>query len=267
MTYFYWWAGTLGTFSILWAIVGSCVMALGCLPFAMNWDPSASGHCIDRGLFYVVSSALEVTTDLLLLAAPLPAIWRLRLPFYQKVTVTATLLMGSLYATPPSNQLSRANQARTCAIGIARLVIISKTSHEDPAWDFTYAIMWGAIEVCLGIVSACLACLKPLVTMLLRRISHRSPLPPPWTPDPIVISNSGMCLRRMPSGPLDKYRRPSDFYQELEGGDAEVQMPLPPARCMSAPPCTRSGDVQGHAVPLAPPSSPVLCRPFSSFSS
>jgi len=55
-----------------------------------------SGHCINVEWFYRAMAIPNTLTDGLILALPMPLIWRLQLPKRQKIALCGVFLLGSL---------------------------------------------------------------------------------------------------------------------------------------------------------------------------
>ncbi|KAI4184316.1 MAG: hypothetical protein L6R41_004826 [Letrouitia leprolyta] len=86
----------IGVFSICWAVMAIMVASLQCRPIEYIWDKSIDGTCINTTLFFKLGSAPNALTDFVLLALPLPAVWGLQTTRAQKLSLTATFLLGSL---------------------------------------------------------------------------------------------------------------------------------------------------------------------------
>jgi hypothetical protein len=128
-------------FQILVYIVGSLVLAIGitvffqtifqCSPISYGWDQSVGpGTCIDQTIFYRYISSFNVLTGILILALPLPLVWKLQAPKAQKIALTAVFLLGGLgtvasilrmviYMLNDSTTLSDV----TCTIPISRQIL------------------------------------------------------------------------------------------------------------------------------------------------
>ena len=66
-----------------------------CRPFKRNWDLTIAGSCIDRPTLYVVTAALGIASDVVLLIMPIPMILRLQMPPQQKAGLIAFFAIGS----------------------------------------------------------------------------------------------------------------------------------------------------------------------------
>lgn len=71
-------------------------LCLGCLPYRENWqvDPPPPSTCSFRMHDVYVSAILNVTTDLLILAIPLPILWKIRVSLGKKIGLILLLCSG-----------------------------------------------------------------------------------------------------------------------------------------------------------------------------
>lgn len=80
----------------LWAISIVLETMLLCRPLAYNWDTSIKGTCGQRNATYVVAGTLNLVTDLMVMALPIPHIWKLQLNVAKKLTLYLVFSMGLL---------------------------------------------------------------------------------------------------------------------------------------------------------------------------
>lgn len=57
-----------------------------CRPFALNWDASIPGTCIDRNAFYIWTSIPNIATDIAILILPMRVVWNLHASMRTKVS-------------------------------------------------------------------------------------------------------------------------------------------------------------------------------------
>lgn len=88
---------SLGAFITSYSLVLFFGIIFQCKPIRGAWDPTIDAKCIDLGVIIVVTSALNVFTDVSTLCLPLPLLWRLNLPKERKVQLTGIFLLGGLY--------------------------------------------------------------------------------------------------------------------------------------------------------------------------
>ena len=83
-------------FSNLWAQIFIC------RPIAKYWRPDLPGHCTLEPKSDYGYGSLNFITDLLILVLPLPMVWRLKLSSRDKLGVSVTFVIGSMYIQPLS---------------------------------------------------------------------------------------------------------------------------------------------------------------------
>jgi hypothetical protein len=89
-------ARAAGVLIILWALsVIFCGFFL-CRPFAFNWDQTIDGSCGQQITSYIVTGALNICTDVIVLGLPMPLIWRLQVSLRNKIGLTGIFTIGFL---------------------------------------------------------------------------------------------------------------------------------------------------------------------------
>lgn len=86
---------------LIWAnlLLYSLVILLiifGCKPIKKQWSPATPGHCINQADLYIPSGALNVLSDLTILAVPLAAISKLQAPIKTKIAAGSLFSIGVL---------------------------------------------------------------------------------------------------------------------------------------------------------------------------
>lgn len=93
---------------LLWAtgvFISACtvVLVLGsifqCQPVSAAWDTLPGAHCIEIGTMWMVMACLNVLTDLIILFAPLPQLWRLQMKMRMKMQLIGIFGIGALFVT------------------------------------------------------------------------------------------------------------------------------------------------------------------------
>lgn len=86
----------VGVIVVLWALsVIFCGFFL-CQPFAYNWDQTIHGSCGDQIKSYIITGALNICTDVLVLGLPMPMVWKLQVPTRSKIALTGVFTIGFL---------------------------------------------------------------------------------------------------------------------------------------------------------------------------
>lgn len=83
----------------MWAVSVILETFLLCRPLAYNWDTSIAGTCGNRNATYVVAGTLNLVTDLMVMALPVPHIWKLQLSFSKKIALSGVFSVGLLWVT------------------------------------------------------------------------------------------------------------------------------------------------------------------------
>ncbi|KAJ5166596.1 uncharacterized protein N7482_005377 [Penicillium canariense] len=154
-------------FRIFTYLVGSLVLAIGitvffqtifqCSPISYGWDLSAGhGKCIDQTTFYRYISPFNVLTGILILAMPLPLVWKLQAPKEEKFALTIVFLLGGLGSV----------------VSILRMVKYmqnSPTQLSDVTWFSINLGIPTVVEGAVIIIASCLVTIWPLVIRLTPR--------------------------------------------------------------------------------------------------
>ncbi|KAL8837755.1 MAG: hypothetical protein Q9170_002406 [Blastenia crenularia] len=135
---------------------------LQCYPIKVNWTGigNINGYCVNTNTLLIAQSWSDITTDIVILALPLPCIWALQMSVRRKLAVCGIFLLGAL----------------TVGAGIAKIAIFyrvlnqAQAGPDDPALlaalDISYGqtplVYWPFIESSVGIIGACLPLLRPL---------------------------------------------------------------------------------------------------------
>lgn len=81
----------------LWALSIVLESFLICQPIPYNWNPTIpGGGCGNRNAAFVVAGVLNMVTDLMVMALPIPYIIKLQLPIGRKVGLIVAFSLGLL---------------------------------------------------------------------------------------------------------------------------------------------------------------------------
>ena len=67
-----------------------------CTPPEKMWHFQHPGHCVSRYKLFLGTAIPEVVTDFVILAMPLPYIWKIQMKIGQKLLVMAIFVVGGL---------------------------------------------------------------------------------------------------------------------------------------------------------------------------
>ncbi|KAB2570136.1 hypothetical protein DBV05_g11201 [Lasiodiplodia theobromae] len=153
---------------LMFLIIGYCitiitVMNTGCHPVTYMWDqyvdPTAEGKCVDLLTFYYANAIAATLIDIFILITPIYPVCKLQMPTTKKIAVLGIFLLGGV----------------VIGASIARIVSLLKmATMKDQSWGLCSGLIWTCLEPCVGIVSACLPTLGPLVRHCRGKMSHAS---------------------------------------------------------------------------------------------
>ncbi|MCJ1339965.1 hypothetical protein MMC09_005257 [Bachmanniomyces sp. S44760] len=151
---------TCGGLAIVVGLVNLFPTIFQCSPVAFAYDKSIpGGKCIQQRIMFVVEDVLLLVVDLFVVALPLPMIWGLQMPRAEKVAISGMFLLGGFVAV----------------VNLIRLPKLIYINIDDLTWENTGAAVWTQAETCLGIVAACLPCLRPILRALLQPFNIHTP--------------------------------------------------------------------------------------------
>ncbi|KAG4281802.1 hypothetical protein FPRO06_10706 [Fusarium proliferatum] len=137
--------GALG-FIILWGTYQGIGVFFFCIPIQSFWDSGVKGRCLPaQPTMWLISGIVHIVTDFAIIVMPLPIVWKLQLPRYQKIYLTGIFGLGTL----------------TLAIAILRVQWLDPVA--DITWWNVTAALWSMAEIVSGITCACLPTFKPLL--------------------------------------------------------------------------------------------------------
>lgn len=123
-----------------------------CIPIRSFWVFSVHGRCVNVDRLFLAGGSVNVVLDFLILALPIPILWRLRTTKGQKTVLTCIFSIAAF----------------VCIVSIIRLVVLSRLTVHDITWNFVNAAVWTETESSLSVVSACIPSLRPLVALIIR---------------------------------------------------------------------------------------------------
>ena len=83
--------------TLLYYTATMIIIIFECHPVKETWNPITEGHCVNRTLILIVSAAVNVFSDFLILLLPVWAIWHLQMALKRKIGVIAIFATGILY--------------------------------------------------------------------------------------------------------------------------------------------------------------------------
>lgn len=77
-------------------VAATIVTIIQCIPIEFGWNPTAvKGYCIDYGFMVLVVCIINIVTDFVIIAMPIPLIRQLHISGRKKYLLTITFAVGS----------------------------------------------------------------------------------------------------------------------------------------------------------------------------
>ncbi|EQB55051.1 hypothetical protein CGLO_05055 [Colletotrichum gloeosporioides Cg-14] len=142
------WIGAflVGSYPIYFMIT----MGFCCNPLSHYWTQfkGTTGTCLDVGHFFFILAIINLITDVMLLAIPVPEILKLQMSKDKKIAVCGILGLGGFVCI-------------ASAVRVHYLEVFSTAT--DITWMMGPVAIWSSVEPSVGIFSACLPSFKPLL--------------------------------------------------------------------------------------------------------
>ncbi|CEJ60543.1 Putative Integral membrane protein [Penicillium brasilianum] len=153
-----------------WSFIGSiivvgfsCIMftfisVFQCSPIKAYWDvsPTYPYKCLDGGSIVFSASVINIFTDFLVTALPMPLIWRLKLPARQRLAVISIFGLGII--------VNVAGSVRTVYVWKSMVVAY------DTTWLGWPVLIAASVEINLGLICSSAPALRPLIATFLPRL-------------------------------------------------------------------------------------------------
>ncbi|RDL40551.1 uncharacterized protein BP5553_00530 [Venustampulla echinocandica] len=141
------------------AILANVVQLSQCSPLSATWDPTTPGaKCwpitTAQTTVYVIAG-IGIVTDITFALLPISFLWKIQRPLREKLMLGFLMGIG-LFTTV------------AVIVKIPLIATFGKTG--DVLWDNVNVATWSLVEGQLGIIAACIPCLKSPFERLLRRV-------------------------------------------------------------------------------------------------
>lgn len=88
-------------FNLCCFIIVFFIFLFQCKPINFVWDRTIpGGHCIEFNTLCLSTGVISITTDIVILALPVPMVWSLQLSKTQKLGIIGVFFLGGLSADP-----------------------------------------------------------------------------------------------------------------------------------------------------------------------
>ncbi|KAL8968542.1 MAG: hypothetical protein Q9183_002417, partial [Haloplaca sp. 2 TL-2023] len=132
-----------GLSAIAGHLAGTLVLIFQCSPVHKSWLPETPGTCLPNDATFFALAAITIFFDVVIFVLPIPLLLKLKIGFKKKAGLVVVFLLGLL----------------TTVCSIMRMVQITTIAETG---NSTMLVLWGVIELNVGIILTCLPVLGPL---------------------------------------------------------------------------------------------------------
>ncbi|KAL2833430.1 ribosomal protein L36e-domain-containing protein [Aspergillus cavernicola] len=137
----YWVILLLIWFNLAFYLANFFMKIFQCTPRSKIWDKDTPGHCININIPILVTAAINVASDLMMLSVPIICVWRLHMATKRKIGISAIFVAGIF----------------GCFASIMRLeVSVENRDTKDRTYDWYTEILWTTAEITCGILASSL---------------------------------------------------------------------------------------------------------------
>ncbi|KAJ4331604.1 hypothetical protein N0V95_009850 [Ascochyta clinopodiicola] len=180
----------------IWGLTLLFTSIFSCIPVQAFWkvEENADAKCVNLVALWYTNASVNIMTDIMVAAIPVPGIWGLHIPKRQKIALLGILTIGWF----------------VCIVSVLRLWVVSVFARhmDDSSYYSAPTAYWSSIESNLAIVCASLPALKPLVVSIVPVFGTRH-------------SSSGEHSSTAASGNIHRLRKLISGDTLKSGGDKE----------------------------------------------
>ncbi|KAI9741126.1 MAG: hypothetical protein M1834_002839 [Cirrosporium novae-zelandiae] len=123
-----------------------------CRPLHYYWDQyqdlTLEGTCIDVNKFFLIAGIMNMATDVIILIVPIPKIYHLQISKGKRLSISGIMLLGGF----------------VCVASVVRIsYLVTLQTAIDVTWIMGPVFIWSSVEPAIGILSACLPLMRPLI--------------------------------------------------------------------------------------------------------
>ncbi|KAF4980973.1 hypothetical protein FZEAL_3130 [Fusarium zealandicum] len=138
---------------VLWMVTLVFVATFSCSPVEKQWNVLIThGRCLDQKPVYLGGSLPNVIVDFVLVAMPLPSVFRLHIPLGRRLILAGMFTLGFFI----------------CIVSIIRLTIVMsiRTDDQNVTYNLRDFMLWSTVEINIGLVCACLPSMRPMLQIM-----------------------------------------------------------------------------------------------------
>ncbi|KAF2837271.1 hypothetical protein M501DRAFT_978337 [Patellaria atrata CBS 101060] len=141
-------AYTIMSLVCVYSFIGIIIATFGCTPIEGGWDLTVPSKCVDKKAFYYFAAVMNILTDFATLTLPVKMCLELQVNRKMKVLLLGLFVIASFASV----------------VSIVRLATMVPSLSSIDFTRFKVGVAgWAAIEINVGIICACLPCLRPMI--------------------------------------------------------------------------------------------------------
>ncbi|RFU26576.1 hypothetical protein B7463_g9767, partial [Scytalidium lignicola] len=140
---------------VLAHLAGTLVLIFNCSPVKKSWRPLTPGTCLPFGPTNYGLASTTIVFDVIIFFLPIPFLYALRMDNRRKYGIIGVFLLGLF----------------TTICSIMRTVQIPVIAYGDG--NSTMLVLWGNIEMNIGIILTCMPVLAPLFKFFSKKFNSR----------------------------------------------------------------------------------------------
>ncbi|KAI1384549.1 uncharacterized protein F4822DRAFT_366608 [Hypoxylon trugodes] len=145
----------LGVITEAWFISSTLLFILQCIPIQKAWViTSLPGKCIDRWIIFLWNTVFNIVTGVAFLGLPMYEVYHLRIKIGDKIGIAVIFLLGGLVIIFSVIKLKASVD-----------IVSGRVDGTDPV-EINRLNIWSIVEPAVGMVSASIPPLRPLIPML-----------------------------------------------------------------------------------------------------
>ncbi|KAI9857527.1 MAG: hypothetical protein M1824_004787 [Vezdaea acicularis] len=134
---------TVGVFAVLTHVAGTLVLIFQCKPVQKSWRPSTPGHCLPNDITFYALAGITIFFDCIIFFLPIPLLVQVKINRRRKIALIGVFMLG-LFTT-------------VCSVmRMVQIPTIAMTGNS------TMLVLWGTVEMNVGIGLTCIPTLTPL---------------------------------------------------------------------------------------------------------
>lgn len=156
-----------GYFVLLYTVAFLVLDIFHCRPVSQAWHSNNKDSCLNIDTIWIIGGSLNALTDIGALCLPMPLLWHLNVEKEKRIQLMGVFLLGgfvcvvSIIRVIELGGLTSNDASCTLPISLAPHYNLTDSLVADV---YSTTLIWSTVEVGVGIFSACLPVVRPIIT-------------------------------------------------------------------------------------------------------